>query len=65
MTLPPWIIEKIKEEEAKKKRRPEPLPLELPLEDPRKRPEQPKEPNPDDGDRGVVIIDPSQDKKDS
>ncbi len=64
--LPPWIIEKIKKEEERKKRkedRPQPR-IEI-EEDPRPPPPPPKEPNPDGGDRGVVIIDPGKDDQGS
>jgi hypothetical protein len=61
--LPPWIIEEIKRKEQEKRRKEErPQPRVYIDDEPLPRPVPPKEPNPDDGDNGVVIIDPGKDE---
>ena len=60
MPLAPWIIEEIKRKEKERRRDDRPQP-QLPVPDPLPLLPQEEPKNPDEGDRGIIIIDPNKD----
>ena len=59
MPLPDWIIEKIREQEKEQERRRKEEQPQLPMPEPPRPPPRPRH-DPEEDDRGVVIIEPGE-----